>query len=203
MVILKNLGVDRLSCAYFVRSEPPQGSRIFLEPGIVVSGRRRGRRVRLRAARWARPRAKPLRLAGRGACGEGRCARSLPGIVASGRRRGRRVRPRAAPLRRAGRGRCARSLPGIVASGRRRGRRVRPCAKLAGSSFVPLAGPGPVCPIAPRHRGLWAAPRSPGQAPCPARRVRHCAKLAGSGFVPLAGPGPVLRPLGQAPCRAP
>ena len=170
MVILKNLGVDRLSCAYFVRSEPPQGSRIFLEPGIVVSGRRRGRRVRLRAARWARPRAKPLRLAGRGACGEGRCARSLPGIVASGRRRGRRVRP---------------------------------CAKLAGSSFVPLAGPGPVCPIAPRHRGLWAAPRSPGQAPCPARRVRHCAKLAGSGFVPLAGPGPVLRPLGQAPCRAP
>ena len=59
MVILKNLGVDRLSCAYFVRSEPPQGSRIFLEPGIVVSGRRRGRRVRLRAARWARPRAAP------------------------------------------------------------------------------------------------------------------------------------------------
>jgi hypothetical protein len=100
MIILKNLGVDRLSCAYFVRSEPPQGSRIFLEPGIVASGRRRGR--------WVRPcaqlagsgfRAKPLRRTGRG-----RCARSLPGIESSGRRRGRRVRPRAAPLRRTGRG---------------------------------------------------------------------------------------------------
>jgi hypothetical protein len=99
MIILKNLGVDRLSCAYFVRSEPPQGSRIFLEPGIVASGRRRGR--------WVRP--------------------------------------------------CAQ----LAGSG--------PVPSSLGQAFVPsplgVRG-GALCPIAPRDRGLWAAPRSPGQASC-------------------------------------
>jgi hypothetical protein len=77
----------------------------------------------------------------------------------AGRRRGRRVRPRGEALRRAGRA-AAWPLGG---------------AEVAGSGPVPhplgVRG-GALCPIAPRDRVLWAAPRSPGQALCPARWVR-------------------------------